>query len=97
MKSIGCVCGRIAEECSDRKDTELLRIQSQHFGVVRIKTLNKNKRAEGRWCFRLIAEFEISAIKFFFQVDAKPWRQLQEEREALMTKEIEKTKCEAIR
>lgn len=30
------------------------------------------------------------------RVDAKPWRQLQEEREALMTKEIEKTKCEAI-
>ena len=95
MKSIGCVCGKIAGECSDRKDTELLRIQSQHFGVVRIKTLNKNKRAKGSWCFRLIAEFEISA--FVFQVDAKPWRQLQEEREALMTKEIEKTKCEAIR
>jgi len=30
------------------------------------------------------------------RVDAKPWRQLQEEREALMTKEIEKTKCEAL-
>jgi hypothetical protein len=30
------------------------------------------------------------------RVDAKPWRQLQEEREALMTKEIEKTKCEAV-
>ena len=74
----------------------MLRIQSQHFGGVRIKTLRKNKWAKGR-CFRLIAEFEISAIKFFFQVDAKPWRQLQEEREALMTKEIEKTKCEAIR
>ena len=26
------------------------------------------------------------------QVEAKPWKQLQEEREALMTREIEKTK-----
>jgi len=30
------------------------------------------------------------------RVEAKPWKQLQEEREALMTREIEKTKCEAL-
>ena len=29
---------------------------------------------------------------WILQVEAKPWKQLQEEREALMTREIEKTK-----
>jgi len=31
-----------------------------------------------------------------FQIESKSWRQLQEEREALMTKEIQKTKDEAV-
>ena len=32
---------------------------------------------------------------FFFQIESKSWRQLQEEREALMNGEIERTRREA--
>ena len=45
VKSIGCVCGRIGEECSDSKGTDRAaaakgrspRIQSQHFGIKTLK------------------------------------------------------------
>ena len=57
VESIGCVCGRIGEECSDSKGTDTAapakgrspRIQSQHFGTAGIKTLKgrDNKTFEG--------------------------------------------------
>ena len=55
VKSIGCVCGRIGEECSDSKGTDRAaaakgrspRIQSQHFGIKTLKGRD-DKTFEGR-------------------------------------------------